>query len=59
MDKLCLSKIAEDFCHEQGMVTGETYPNFGSWAFECFNNYREIEPKRYKFVDIEVEGCRK
>ncbi len=52
----CLKETAEDYCEDNGMYFGgTTFPR----GFLCSEDERSIDFKPYKFLDDEIEDCKK
>ena len=58
---LCLEKIAEDYCEEKGFEFGDILwgsSNLG-WSFTCKEDVRNIHHIEFKFMEEEIEKCKK
>ena len=56
-DKDCLEQIAENYCVEQGMEFDRV--NRVDKKFYCLTNNRKTESEKFRFLEEELEECRK
>ena len=54
----CLVSIAKEQCSEMGMVYEKVWWNFKP-VFMCNEDGRSMESQMFKFLEEEIEGCKK
>ena len=54
----CLISIAKEQCSERGMVYEDVYYDL-SEKFACKRDLRGISKESFKFLEEEIEGCKK
>lgn len=56
--EFCFDEIGKQVCEDKGMYFSESFKGgFGDYYFECTNELRSLETKRFKFLDNEVNKC--
>jgi len=54
----CLVSIAKEDCSEMGMEFEKVYYDFPE-KFMCKEDLRSIDNKGFRFLEEEIEGCKK
>ena len=54
----CLISIAKEQCSEMGMEFEKVYYDFPE-KFMCKEDLRSIDNKGFRFLEEEIEGCKK
>ncbi len=54
----CLEEIARDYCEEKGFYF-ERILFWIRWAFYCEEDLRQSSYHQYKFLEGEIEECKK